>query len=422
MRADSLENVAIVDITGQTLTPRLKAIIEAAAKRGPLPEGLSRAANDNPAMGAIVDRMTSGGFIVVDAPIALIAVDEARTISNLKAMLLKPELPITTVLLAMPADDDIRYLILTKPEVNSKLEDKIKHGLYEFAFERKALGLGLSFEQAKALNTVKADITQMSADEPIQNKALAETKIETKSRKKIDGTAVIGGLIGYLTWIAVFSSSMLLLTSVIEEKSNRVLEVLLASTSTEVLLTGKVLGVAMVLLTVMLLWGGVGVTAARFGLSLLPVDQSIGVLRAISTLFSPEKVIFMLGYLVAGYLMFGMFFAVIGAFCETPKDAQAVIGPMMILLMIPMLALQTAFVAPDQPMIKLLSYFPLFSPFLMPVRLSHAEIWEVALTFFLMGVVTYFIMILGRKAFKQGALSSGKVSFKALWESMTQAE
>jgi ABC-2 type transport system permease protein len=414
IKADTPEKVAVIDLSGAQIAPQLESIITKAGASPEIPANLAQAAKSNPALRMITDKMADKRFDVVPwaAPVAADA--PLESVENaVKTALRDPNGTTTTVLVAFRQDDAIAYHIWSKPDVESRLEDHIRSDIYEMSFFRTAQALGLSEAQAKTLNETKAVIE--THDIVYAPKAAQAEKPKPRKGK---GPAVLGALVGYLTWIAVFSSSMLLLQSVIEEKSNRVLEVLLASISTESLLTGKVLGVAMVLITVVGIWSIVAGSGISYGMTLLPADIAATIAHDVGALFTPKSLLLMIVYLTGGYLMYGMFFTVVGAFCETPKDAQAILGPMMIVLMIPMIALQSAFVSPDLPMIKYLSYVPVFSPFLMPVRVGTAQAWEILLTLVMMAAVTFFMMRLGRRAFKQGALSTGKVTFKTFFAAL----
>ena len=80
--------------------------------------------------------------------------------------------------------------------------------------------------------------------------------------------------------------------------------------------------------------------------------------------------------------------------------------------MIPMMMMQVAFTSPDLPMLKYMSWFPLFTPFLMPLRLSqNLPWWEIAGTLAGMAVVGLFMINMGRRAFRHGALSGAKLSW-----------
>ena len=92
-----------------------------------------------------------------------------------------------------------------------------------------------------------------------------------------------------------------------EEKSNKILEVLLSSASTTEILTGKVLGVALLTLTVMAVWGGIGASTL---MSASPqVAASIG-----QALMHDGLIFYFMAYMVGGYLMYAVLFAAIGAF------------------------------------------------------------------------------------------------------------
>ena len=73
-------------------------------------------------------------------------------------------------------------------------------------------------------------------------------------------------------------------------------------------------------------------------------------------------------YFVAGYLMYATLFTTIGAFCETTREAQTLLGPMMVLLSIPLIFMGQAVVRPDTPLLEALSWVPPFTPFLMAAR------------------------------------------------------
>src|SRR5208282_4776950 len=72
-------------------------------------------------------------------------------------------------------------------------------------------------------------------------------------------------------------------------------------------------------------------------------------------------------YFVGGYLMYATLFTTIGAFCETAREAQTLLGPLMILLTMPLVLMIQAITQPDSPLLQTLSWVPPFTPFLMAV-------------------------------------------------------
>jgi len=83
-------------------------------------------------------------------------------------------------------------------------------------------------------------------------------------------------------------------------------------------------------------------------------------------------------YFVGGYLMFATLYVTIGAFCESNREAQTLLGPMMILMSVPMIFMSQAITRPDAPLLQTLSWIPPFTPFMMAARVaSDPPIWQV---------------------------------------------
>ena len=219
--------------------------------------------------------------------------------------------------------------------------------------------------------------------------------------------AFIGLASGFILWSLIITGASILLNSVMEEKSNRILEVLLSSASATEILTGKVLGVALLTLTVMAAWGGIGAVSL---ISFTP-DRAgdIG-----QVLLHGGLLGYFAAYMVGGYLMYAVLFAAIGAFCETPRDAQTLMGPIMMILVVPILVMQMALNTPDAPVVQILSWVPFFTPFLMLARL-HADppMIEIIGTMGGMFVTALFMVWVAGRAFRAGALSDIKLSWKS---------
>lgn len=314
-----------------------------------------------------------------------------------------------TVLIAYTDGGGLHFHIWSEPSRKGRLARMLSRELGGFEAERMARAGGVDPRLARRLYDAKADIVSLtpnSARKP--GNSVAEAV-------KDNGPRVLGAVTGYITWMAIFSSSMILLGSVIEEKSSKVLEVLLASASTTNILVGKVLGVAMVLLTVTAIWVAAAFGLGTYGLGLMKSETLQVVTAALGGLFTPAHLGLLLVYFITGYLMFGVMFAAIGAFCETQKDAQAVMGPVMIVLMIPLFCMQTAFVSGEVPILRYLSWVPVFTPFLMPLRLAQPLPWyEIAGTLAGMGIVAVLMIRTGGKAFRHGALTGERLSWGAL--------
>lgn len=228
--------------------------------------------------------------------------------------------------------------------------------------------------------------------------------------------SIVGFAAAMLLWSMIFTGAGILLNSVIEEKSNRVLEVLLASASSAEIMFGKILGVAGVTLTVLGVWGVVGGTALTIAQPEVAAD--IG-----AALMQRGLIFYFAFYLVGGYLMYAAIFVAVGAFCETTREAQTLLGPVMALLAIPVVFMTQAIRRPDAPMLEALSWFPPFTPFLMTARVAgEPPLWQVAGTGLLMAVTVALVIWIAGRAFRAGALSSGRVDLKGLIAKIRGAE
>ena len=137
-------------------------------------------------------------------------------------------------------------------------------------------------------------------------------------------------------------------------------------------------------------------------------------------LFGKGLALYFLIYFVGGYLMYAALFTTIGAFCETPREAQTLLGPLMILLTIPLVFMGQAVTRPDSPLLQTLSWIPPFTPFLMAARAaSGPPLWQVIGTAGLMFATTALELWVAGRAFRTGALSSGRFDLKLLVAGIT---
>ena len=120
-------------------------------------------------------------------------------------------------------------------------------------------------------------------------------------------------------------------------------------------------------------------------------------------------------YLVGGYLIYACVFTAIGAFCETTREAQTLVGPMMLILSIPMIFMSQSITHPDMPIIKILCWVPPFTPFMMMVRAaSGPTLFELVGTGLGMAAFIAITLWLSGKAFRVGALSTSKLDPKVM--------
>jgi len=209
----------------------------------------------------------------------------------------------------------------------------------------------------------------------------------------------------YLLWISIMIMAQVLLTSTIEEKSNRVIEVLLSSVTAMELMSGKILGTVATGLTMVLSWAFFFVLLT----SLLPLAVDLGVLDLGAILTNPLYCFSFLGYYLMGYLFFAAILVGLGSACTSLKEAQNLMQPVMILFIMPFFAIIAVTMDPQGALARFLSFIPLFTPFVMMNRAAGPpEAWEYIATTALMLVCLVIAFWGAAKIFRVGILMTGK--------------
>jgi ABC-2 type transport system permease protein len=216
--------------------------------------------------------------------------------------------------------------------------------------------------------------------------------------------AIVAVALAYFLWLMVFSIIQYLLMGTIEERSNKIFDTLLTSVKLPELLAGKLLAVFAVTSTMMLSWSMFAGVGSAFAASQSPgLTELIEPFLAAASdpgLIIPALISFMLGY-----VLYGAIFMALGSLCDTIQEAQTLLSPMMILLMLPMFAIFIAFQDPGSPVIDYASWVPLFTPFLLILRMPQdPPMWEIVAQMALMAATTVVIVWLSTKVYRAGAV------------------
>jgi len=210
----------------------------------------------------------------------------------------------------------------------------------------------------------------------------------------------------YILWIAIFSITQMLLTNTIEEKSNRILEVLLSSVSPLQLMTGKIAGIALTGLTMVVSWVISFLLLVNFVPKLMnekmPFD--LNVIARDPGLLTSFIVYFLLGYLFFAALLVG-----IGSVCNSIKEANNLMMPVTVVLMLPLLSMIPIAKDPNGELAVFLSYVPPFTPFVMMNRAAGPPTTtEYVVTTILLLVSISVVFWAAAKVFRIGILMTGK--------------
>ena len=202
----------------------------------------------------------------------------------------------------------------------------------------------------------------------------------------------------FLLWVTVFTSANYLLTTTIEEKSNKVMEVLLAAASPMQLLVGKILGYAAISAVMLGMYGGLGLAglSAAAMLDLVPFMH----------------IVYLITFFVMGYIMVAAMMSAVGSAVSDLREAQSLVGPVMMVLVVPIMLWLPIVENPNGMLATVASYVPPATPFVMIMRLTAATepipIWQT-ITATLWGFVCAFgLMWLAARIFRVGVLMQGK--------------
>jgi ABC-2 type transport system permease protein len=210
-------------------------------------------------------------------------------------------------------------------------------------------------------------------------------------------TRLLPFVMGIMLFVGVMIGGQTLMTSTVEEKSSRVVEVLLAAVSPIELMAGKLIGQLGVGLVIMGVYIGLGVLML-FQFALLG-------------LLDPLLVVYLLVFYLLSYLIFGALMAAIGAAVNQMADAQSLMGPIMLLLLAPYILTPMIGRAPNSTFSVAVSFIPPINAFAMMARLASdapPPFWQVGLTILVgLGAAAAAVWF-AAKVFKIGLLMHGK--------------
>lgn len=210
----------------------------------------------------------------------------------------------------------------------------------------------------------------------------------------------------YLLWISVFGISQALLSNTVEEKSSRVMEVLLSSISPLQLMAGKIAGIAATGLILVGCWMVTFVVGFKLVPNFLGIPPGVDLSELAG---DPFYIGSFMVYFLLGYLFYSAFLVAIGSVCSTHKEAQNMMGPLMLVLILPIVVMVPIAKDPNGTLAIVLSYIPFFTPFVMMNRAATMPPpFEYVTTTLLMLMSILAALWIAAKIFRIGVLLTGK--------------
>ncbi|HXG37401.1 MAG TPA: ABC transporter permease [Bacteroidota bacterium] len=266
---------------------------------------------------------------------------------------------------------------------NFRVQERFSRTIEEVVVEKRALSQG--YDPA-VLRRLMADIDVKSIKVTGEGEEKESSFLETFFSSYI---------IIMMLMFLVLTSGQLLIRSVVEEKSNRLIEILMSSCSANDLMVGKIIGLSGLGIVQVLLWAGMAFAiSAKFGTSL----------------FQVETFFIALIYFILGYLLYAAIFVAAGSPVTTEQEAQQITSYVSLALVFPIVLAIPIMQNPDSTLVKVLSFIPIFTPSFMVMRLpiQMPALWEIVGTIAVLILSVWGMMWVAGKIFRTAILVYGK--------------
>lgn len=276
------------------------------------------------------------------------------------------------------------YDLFVAPKLDPEVQGDIREQIERAVVEARVEAAGLDPAQVRAM---------------MQRPSAQTLTVTLTGEQSANQFAAIFVPVGFmmLLWISVFTGGQYLLTSTVEEKSSRVMEVLLSAVSPMELMVGKILGqmaVAGVILAVYAV-AGVGSLAAF----------------EMAHLLDPVSLVYLVVFFVIAFFLIAAIMAAIGSAVNDMREAQALLGPIMIVLIIPLMLWLPISRNPNSVFALVCSFLPPISPFVMVIRMAGSEkipAWQPPVAVLVGLVAALGAAWAAAKIFRVGVLMFGK--------------
>lgn len=266
--------------------------------------------------------------------------------------------------------------------LNLAVMQDLEHRLGRLLAERRAEAAGFALAEVEPLL------------KPVELKVF---RIGDADRETDPETLYLHAILAVMMlFFALLPTGQILMRSVIEEKSNRVVEVLLSSVTPRELMVGKILGLGAVGLTMLAVWGAAALLLTLQTGRPLPIRGG-------------EAGIFVL-YFLPGYFFYAALLGAVGSVCSSEREAQPFMTPISLMLMLPAMLGLTLGQNPDHIVARVMSFVPFFTPSLMLFRsvIQPPPAWEIAATWLTLTGFTVAMFWVSSRVFRVGILLTGK--------------
>ncbi|MBI1805337.1 MAG: ABC transporter permease [Ignavibacteriae bacterium] len=266
---------------------------------------------------------------------------------------------------------------------NIRVTENINSALRDLIVEKKLTAQGIDPKIVK-------DLTK-----PIDLKTIKLAKSGKEEESGFGQVFFTAYIFMMIMFVLILTSGQILVRSMLEEKSNRVVEILMSSCSARELMTGKILGLSGLGLTQMSFWVLMGLLLKlKLAIPMIPVGSLLLILL----------------YIILGYVLYAAIFVAAGSPVSTEQEAQQITSYLVMILVIPIVFAFTVTQNPNTTLVKVLSFIPLLSPSMMIMRIPNQmpSVEEIVLTLILVALTAVAFMWVAGKVFRTTILMYGK--------------
>ncbi len=339
--------------------------------------------------------------------------------------------------------------ILTNPSNISLYTNSASSLMLEESIASKVKSI-IESERLSGYNIENIDEILASIKASVRLKSVRDDKSEADQGQSSMVSMGVGYVLGFILYMFLMIYGAMVMSSVIEEKSSRVLEVLVSSVKPFELLLGKIVSIAMVAVTQIVIWGVIiivlllavvpmlmpddimaSVEALQAGAALSPDMMATGVdiddlsmLAVVTDLgYIGQMLAYAVVFLIGGYLLYSAMFAAVGSAVDTAEDSQNLQLPIMMPIILSMMIMMMVAHDPNSTVVKIFSFIPLTSPTVMMARIPHGiPTLEIVLSIVLLFASFVGMVWVAAKIYRVGIFMHGKKpTFKDLYRWIRQS-
>lgn len=250
------------------------------------------------------------------------------------------------------------------------------------------------------------------------NISVTTLRLDASGAEKESSSALaagIGMVFTLLMYMFILMYGAMVMNGVVEEKSNRIVEVMISSVRPFDLMMGKIIGIGLTGITQLLIWAliisGVLVAKDAFfpGKDLSEVHTLLQQISMITSINWVEILAYFLLFFLGGYLIYASLFAMFGAAVDSAQDTQQFVMPITLIFIFALYAGMYSMRNPDGPLAFWCSMIPLTSPIVMMVRIPfEIPLWEKLLSLAILYITIFFVVKFAAKIYRVGILMYGK--------------